>query len=574
LNSSLQPALTIPGIFFVQGGKALKGFIDVAEVEMVQGPGQEDSMIRRKINRMSMVVLVAVTFTVACQKSYEKAAEPPPETGRMARVAPSARVMEKPPMANRVNYDMLDDEEYNLIEENPFLEVLANPLSTFSIDVDTASYSNVRRNIRQGKLPPVDAVRIEELINYFTYDYPEPVGEHPFSITTEISDCPWNREHKLVRIGLKGRSIPTEDLPPSNLVFLLDVSGSMYSRLPLVKSAMRLLVDQMREEDRIAIVVYAGAAGLVLPSTPGDQKAKILETIDSLESGGSTAGGAGINLAYKVALENRMAEGNNRIILATDGDFNVGPKSQSELHRLIEARRSEGVFLTVLGFGMGNTKDSKMELLADKGNVNYAYIDSMLEARKVLVSEFGGTLLTIAKDVKIQVEFNPARVSSYRLIGYENRMLRNEDFRDDKKDAGEIGSGHTVTALFEIVPAGEDEKQRENLKYTGREVKQAARDSDEIMTVRFRYKEPNGDASKEIVHPVRDEKVAFSAASDDFRFAAAVVEFGLLLRDSQHKGDSDFTDVIENARGGKGDDSNGYRSEFISLVETARSLKR
>lgn len=472
-----------------------------------------------------------------------------------------------------INYDALDAEEYNRIDENPFLEVLENPLSTFSVDVDTASYSNVRRMIKQGKFPPKDAVRIEELINYFTYNYPEPSDVHPFSVTTEVSGCPWNESTKLVSIGLKGKIIPMDSSPPSNLVFLIDVSGSMISRLSLVKSALKLLVEQLRKQDRVAVVAYAGASGLVLPSTPGDQKVKIIEMLDSLEAGGSTAGGAGLTLAYKIALENRLENGNNRVILATDGDFNVGPSSQADLHRLIEKKRDQGVYLTVLGFGMGNIKDAKMELLADKGNGNYAYIDSLLEAKKVLVNEMGATLLTIAEDVKIQSEFNPAKAKSYRLIGYENRLLRNEDFKDDNKDAGEIGAGHVVTAFYEIVPASTDSKGHESsLKYTETTVKESAFNTNEIMTVKLRYKKPNESESKLIVHPVIDEKVALANASQDFKFASAVVEFGLLLRESMYKAGASYDSVLNRAREARGHDSEGYRSEFIQLVDAAKSL--
>jgi Ca-activated chloride channel family protein len=468
-------------------------------------------------------------------------------------------------------------EEYDRIYENEFLKAINNPLSTFSIDVDTASYSNVRRFIYEGRLPVKDAVRIEELINYFTYDYPQPEDEHPFSITTEISTCPWNPDNKLVHIGLQGRKIPTKDLPPSNLVFLLDVSGSMDSpnKLPLVKRAFRLLVDQLREQDRVAIVVYASAEGLALPSIPGHEKDEILQAIENLEAGGSTAGSAGIELAYKVAKENFTEVGNNRVILATDGDFNVGPSSDAELERMIEIKRKEGIFLTVLGFGMGNYKDAKMQKLADKGNGNHGYIDNILEAKKVFVSEFGGTLFTIAKDVKIQVEFNPTKVEAYRLIGYENRMLKKEDFADDRKDAGELGSGHSVTALYEIVPAagGGGLPEADELKYTKTEVKAGARETNEIMTVKLRYKLPKEDESTLIVKPVIDEDIELAATSDDFKFSAAVAEFGLLLRDSEFKGKAAYENVLSMAEISKGEDEEGYREEFIRLVKSAELLK-
>lgn len=475
--------------------------------------------------------------------------------------------------APAIDYDSMKDEQYNIINENTFVKAIDKPLSTFAVDVDTASYSIVRRFIKGGRLPPKDAVRIEELINYFSYGYPEPAGEHPCSVTTEIATCPWNAKHRLVRIGLKGKSVSMENLPPSNLVFLLDVSGSMSSRLNLVKSALRLLVQDLRAQDRISIVVYAGSAGLVLPPTSGANKAEILRALDGLEAGGSTAGGEGIHLAYRKAKESFLESGNNRIILATDGDFNVGPSSQSELLQIIEEKRKEGIFLTVLGFGMGNYKDAKMELLANKGNGAYAYIDSLSEARKVLVKEVGGTLLTIGKDVKIQVEFNPAKVESYRLIGYENRLLKDEDFKDDKKDAGEIGAGHTVTALYEIVPrTSEEDLSKRSLTFTETRVKPEAMESDEVLKVSLRYKEPKEMKSKLLVHSVLDKKHASEPISDDLRFAAAVAELGLLLRESPLKGDATYENVIENARKAKGGDTEGYRAEFINLVETANSL--
>jgi len=399
-------------------------------------------------------------------------------------------------------YVQHNTEGYSAIHENGFKDVLHNPLSTFSIDVDKASYSNVRRFLNMGQLPPMDAVRIEEMVNYFNYDYPEPDGKHPFSVYNEISECPWNTSHPLLHVGLKGKSIDKDKLPASNLVFLLDVSGSMGSpnKLPLLKQAFRMLVNELRPEDRVAIVVYAGAAGLVLESTDGSEKQEILAALDKLQSGGSTAGGAGLKLAYKVAQDHFIEDGNNRIILATDGDFNVGSSSNAEMERMIEQKRENGVFMTVLGFGMGNYKDDKMEIIADKGNGNYAYIDNIQEARKVFITEFGGTLFTIAKDVKFQMEFNPARVKGYRLVGYENRLLNDEDFNDDKKDAGEMGAGHTVTALYELIPAGSDEslKRIDPLKYqAGRKEnkkseKVKADSGAELMTVKLRYKQPDG----------------------------------------------------------------------------------
>ncbi len=465
-------------------------------------------------------------------------------------------------------------EAYARIEDNRFLAAGTNPLSTFSIDVDAASYSNVRRFLTEGSLPPADAVRLEELVNYFSYTYPDRTGKHPFAVTTEVGACPWAAEHRLVRIGLQAKKIATRDLPASNLVFLIDVSGSMqtWDKLPLVKQAFRALVQELRPQDRVAIVVYAGAAGLVLPSTSGADKATILAAIDRLEAGGSTAGGAGLKLAYDVARENYLSEGNNRLILATDGDFNVGVSSDAEMIRLVEARREEGTFLTVLGFGTGNLKDTKMEQMADKGNGHYAYIDSFREARKVFVQEFGGTLFTVAKDVKIQVEFNPARVQAYRLLGYENRLLSREDFSDDMKDAGEIGAGHAVTALYEVVPVGATPValSGDSLIYQQVSLRPSAGRNPELMTVRLRYKEPTGSKSRLLSTPVVDSRS--STASPDLRFASAVAAFAMLLRNSEFKGGATYDLVAALARDARGDDPEGYRGEFISMVERARTL--
>ncbi|HQZ50699.1 MAG TPA: von Willebrand factor type A domain-containing protein [Chitinophagaceae bacterium] len=471
-------------------------------------------------------------------------------------------------------------EGYDKITENQFMKVNDNPLSTFSIDVDAASYSNVRRFLNQGQLPPAGSVRIEEMVNYFKYEYPQPTNNDPFSINTEIADAPWNKDHKLILIGLQGKKIPTENLPASNLVFLIDVSGSMQSanKLPLVKASMKMLVDQLREQDKISMVVYAGAAGIVLPPTSGAEKTKIKDAIDKLEAGGSTAGGAGIKLAYKTAQENFVRNGNNRVILCSDGDFNVGESSDDAMERLIETERKSGVFLTILGYGMGNYQDAKMQKLADKGNGNHAYIDGISEAKKVLVNEFGGTLFTIAKDVKLQIEFNPAKVQGYRLIGYENRMLAKEDFNDDKKDAGELGSGHTVTAIYEVIPVGVKSsflKDVDALKYQ-KDVAplSKSKQTDEILTVKFRYKAPDGEVSKLIEHPVADKQVAIAKTSDNFRFAAAVAQFGMLLRDSEFKSAASYTSVVEMARKARGNDDEGYRSEFIRLVESAQLLAK
>ena len=461
-------------------------------------------------------------------------------------------------------------ESYAHNPENNFKNTKSTPLSTFSIDVDAASYSNMRRFINNGQNPPIDAVRIEEMINYFNYDYAKPKGEDPFSITTELSDCPWNSKHKLVHIGLQGEKIDTKDLPASNLVFLLDVSGSMSSpnKLPLLKKSFSLLVNNLTSEDRVSIVVYAGAAGLVLEPTPGNENEKIMNALNRLQSGGSTAGGQGIKLAYKVAMENLKKDGNNRIILATDGDFNIGASSDGEMTRLIEKKRESGIFLTCLGFGMGNYKDSKMETLADKGNGNYAYIDNILEAKKVLVTEMGGTMHTIAKVVKLQLEFNPNKVASYKLIGYENRLLNDEDFNDDTKDAGELGSGHTVTALYEIVLKGssEDIPSVDPLRYQNEETVKGS-STNELLTVKFRYKEPKGSKSKLIVKHLNDKSTQFAKVSNNFKFSAAVAEFGLLLRNSKHKAQASYDHVVKLAKNSKGSDDNGYRAEFIRLVE-------
>ncbi len=480
---------------------------------------------------------------------------------------------------SRASYVQIGDfnrESYAQIVENVFLAAGPNPLSTFSIDVDRASYSNVRRFIRDGSRPPIDAVRIEELVNYFTYSDPEPEGDVPFSVTTELAPAPWQPLHLLLRIGLKGRSIDMSDAPPNNLVFLLDVSGSMSSpdKLPLLKTALGMLVDQLRPQDRVAIVVYAGAAGLVLPSTSGRDKDVIRDALEGLRAGGSTAGGAGIRLAYAVAAENRIEGGNNRVILATDGDFNVGASSDSEMVRLIEEKREEGTFLTVLGFGRGNLQDAKMEQIADHGNGTYSYIDSALEAKKVLVTEMGGTLVTIAQDVKIQVEFNPARVAAYRLIGYENRLLAAEDFDDDTKDAGELGAGLSVTALYEINPTGVESPAEvrglDPLRYQVTETRPAATHDAEWLFVKLRYQEPGGSESRLVQRRV--ERVV-ETTSADFRFAAAVAAWGMLLRDSEHCADFTLDDVARLARSGMGEDAEGYRAEFLTLLDQARSLE-
>jgi len=467
-------------------------------------------------------------------------------------------------------------EAYAYVPENRFLRVPDSPLSTFSIDVDTASYANVRRFLQHGRLPPPGAVRIEELVNYFTYDYPEPTGGDPFSVNVEIADCPWNPDHRLARVGLKGYEIAAEDRPPANIVFLIDVSGSMQqpNKLPLLKTAMTMVTTELNDDDYVSMVVYAGSSGLVLPSTPVENRGTIISAIHRLSAGGSTNGGAGIELAYREAADNFIEGGINRVILATDGDFNVGVSDEHSLVKLIEKKAKSGVFLSVLGFGMGNYQDARLEQLADKGNGNYAYIDTQAEAEKVLVEQIGGTLMTIAKDVKIQVEFNPAEVEAYRLVGYENRMLAARDFNDDTKDAGEIGAGHTVTAFYEIVPAGVevDLPDVDALKYQTATDDSDAAFTGELMTVKLRYKQPDGDTSRLIELPVRDTGMVFEEASDDFIFAASVASFGMLLRHSDHSGDFDLDAVFDWAESTLDDEPDPYRAEFVELVEVAGAL--
>jgi Ca-activated chloride channel family protein len=478
----------------------------------------------------------------------------------------------------RAPADSGNTEAYDHIDENSFRSPLIAPLSTFSVDVDRASYANVRRFLNQGQLPPRDAVRIEELVNYFPYGDPAPGDEEaPIRITTEIAPAPWNSSHDLVRIGLRARDVDMRRAPPSNLVFLIDVSGSMMGpgRLPLVKQSLAMLVGQLREEDRVAIVVYAGRAGLVLPST--SDKQRILGALEGLEAGGSTAGGAGIKLAYDVARENFIRRGNNRVILCTDGDFNVGQSSDGELVNLIEDRRKEGAYLTILGFGMGNYKDAKMEKLAGAGNGNYGYIDDLLEARKMLVKEMGGTLLTVAKDVKLQVEFDPTRVQAYRLLGYEDRLLRDEDFANDAKDAGDVGAGHSVTALYEIVRSDVrlDVTLPEvaPLRYQRQTVRGAA-PANELLHVAMRYKAPDGERSMLVTHPVRANRTIGGTPSESMRFASAVAGFGMLLRQSPNAGTLTWPQVVSLASGARGADPEGYRADFIRLAELAQSLSR
>ena len=521
-------------------------------------------------------------------KSSERKANPVPMAGRV-RLNPSL-LPEKtrweqrlvPPINPNDRRDPIrqpsNTESYSAIDEAPFQSPSKTPLSTFSIDVDTASYSNVRRMITNGQIPPKDSIRIEELLNYFSYDYPQPQINAPFSVNTDVIQAPWNPQHKLVKIGLKGKQL--QEVPPSNLVFLIDVSGSMNSpnRLPLVQRSLCLLTQQLTNNDRVTLVVYAGNAGMVLPPTSGDRKAEIFDAIDRLRAGGSTAGGAGIELAYKEAQKSFIKGGNNRVILATDGDFNVGASSDAEMIRLIESHRDKGIFLTILGFGMNNYKDSKLEQLADRGNGNYAYIDTYNEAKKVLSTDLRGTLFTIAKDVKIQVEFNPNNVQAYRLIGYENRALKDQDFNDDRKDAGEIGAGHSVTALYEIIPPGITPNVKlptvDDLKYQIPKVSEKLSNPYELMQVKLRYKQPMSDTSELISQTVSDQfrMTSFSRPTIDTQFASAVAMFGMLLRDSEFKGNTSIQQILELAKASKGTDKEGYRQEFIQLVERYNTL--
>lgn len=539
-----------------------------------------DKPVRIKLNRLPTHKTKPLTSEPKPEESkanrkYESSAQADQYSNPMLKTSPAHRG--SPGYFGTVD-DGYNREGYDHIQENGFRAVRQEPLSTFSIDVDGASYSNVRRFINNNMLPPAGAVRVEEMINYFQYGYEQPKNSNPFAVHAEMAECPWNNKHKLVLVGLQGKTMPVENLPSSNLTFLVDVSGSMATpdKLPLVKQALGMLADQLREKDRVSIVVYAGAAGVVLPPTNGTDKKKIRDALDHLEAGGSTAGGAGIKLAYNIARQNLVRGGNNRVILCTDGDFNVGMSSDDEMVRLIEKERESGVFLTVLGFGTGNYQDAKMQKLADKGNGNHAYIDQISEAKKVFVNEFGGTLFTIAKDVKIQVEFNPAYVQGYRLVGYENRMLNKEDFNNDKKDAGEMGSGHTVTALYEVIPAGLETdliNDVDELKYSDTK-KSKPLFNNEAMTVKLRYKKPDADVSMLMVHPVKQQELPWKKASEQFRFAAAVAEMGMLLRDSEYKGNSSFSQLIALASAAAGNDVDGYRKEFIQLAEKASKLKR
>jgi len=481
-------------------------------------------------------------------------------------------------VTNKSNYyaKTTNNESYDSIDENRFMDVMDQPLSTFSVDVDRASYSNVRRFLNNNQMPPKNAVRIEEMINYFHYDYPTPTEDQAFSINLEGAICPWNPKHQIIHIGLKAKELNADDIRPSNLVFLIDVSGSMSAnnKLPLVKKSMKILVDKLRPEDRVAIVVYAGAAGCVLKSTSGAKKEKIMNAIDNLSAGGSTAGGAGIKLAYKIAKENYIKKGNNRVILATDGDFNVGVSDNKSLVEMIEKKRENGIFLTIVGYGMGNYKDGRMEQLSNAGNGNYAYVDNILEAEKIFGTELWGTLYTVAKDVKIQIEFNPAKIKSYRLIGYEDRMLEAKDFNDDKKDAGEMGMGHCVTAIYEVIPVNIDEettddKQVDSLKYQTKIIIA----SNELLTVKFRYKEPRGNNSKLISKSIYLKDIESKEISNNLLLSSSIAEFGLLLRNSKYKGEASYADALSRAKKASKYDPFGYRSEFVKMIRIAKLLE-
>jgi len=479
-------------------------------------------------------------------------------------------------VTEKIADEVYANEEYAQFKESNYNPAANVPLSTFAVDVDAASYSNARRMIQQGMLPQKDAVRVEEFINYFPYNYPQPKDYKPFSITTEYAACPWDKNHSLLQIALKGKEVDLDNAPPSHLVFLIDVSGSMNdeNKLPLLKRAFKLLVKQLRPKDRLSIVVYAGSSGMIIENASGDEKEPINHALDVLTAGGSTAGGDGINLAYSIAEKHFLKNGNNRVILATDGDFNVGVSGEKELEDLITQKRDNGIYLSVLGFGMGNYKDSKMEILADKGNGNYYYIDNFMEARKVLVSQFGGTLYTIAKDVKIQIEFNPAVVKEYRLIGYDNRLLAAEDFNNDKKDAGEMGSGHCVTALYEIIPVGSAESHAkiDELKYS--KPITTATNSNEMATVKFRYKDvkKQDTTSKLISQVVPNQVKNAEATSSNFKLATGVAEFALLLRGSQYKGTSNYKQAIDLVLQSKINDPNGYIAELLEMIKISSDL--
>ncbi|WP_338761674.1 VWA domain-containing protein [Bernardetia sp. ABR2-2B] len=547
--------------------------ISPEEIVEVEDNIELDESIEMKIEDVEIEIDNIVTDVTAIEAPVEEE-----EVEQLFSI-----VEEVPQLKESLRTKEENTNNYQKTAENKFIQPKNQALSTFSIDVDNASYTTARRFIQSGQLPNPNSVRIEEFINYFDYDYPQPKNDVPFSINTEISVAPWNTKHKLVHIGLQGKELDYKNLSASNLVFLIDASGSMTNpnKLPLLRSSLKMLLNEMNEKDHISIVAYAGAAGLVLPSTSVKEKAKILNALENVSAGGSTAGGAGITLAYQIAKENFIKNGNNRVILCTDGDFNVGVSSSDELVKLIETKRDDDIFLTVCGFGMGNYMDYQMEELSNAGNGNYFYIDNIQEAKKVFVREMRATLFTIAKDVKIQIEFNPTKVAAYRLIGYENRMLKKEDFNDDKKDAGELGAGHTVTALYEIIPVGvksdflssvDDLRYQNNSKISTNYT--AVASSDELLNLKLRYKKPDENKSKLIVSPLKDENRALSKTSDNFRFSAAVASFGMILRNSEYKSNSSYQQVIELGKNAKGKDTEGYRSEFLKLVESCMLMSR
>ncbi len=575
VNSSCGTPTDINGYFKIQSPESKSGDTVILLFTSV---GYDSTIIKVKAagTEVSNLAVVMGTSYILLESVVVKSEMPEFRVVQSVSGVVAASVSDQSSKKNKNTYAYAEtissNESYKGNPENKFKSSKEEPLTTLSIDVDNASYTNIRRMINTGQTPPADAVRVEEMINYFNYNYPQPTDEKPFTVYTEYSECPWNPEHKLLHVGIQGKKIATENLPKANLVFLIDVSGSMadQNKLPLVKSSLKLLVDNLREEDRVAIVVYAGNAGEVLSST--NNKEKIMDAINRLESGGSTAGGAGIELAYKIAEKNLIKNGNNRVILCTDGDFNVGISSETDLEKLIEGKRELGIFLTCLGYGMGNYKDSKLEILADKGNGNYGYIDNLQEANKMLVTGLGGTLYTIAKDVKIQIEFNPSEVIAYRLIGYENRLLNTEDFTDDKKDAGELGAGQTVTTIYEIIPVGVEDKFTKNLpklKYQKNELTADA-DNKEIATVKFRYKKPDEKESIELVFPIADNAVLLSDASEMYRFSAAVALFGMLLEKSEFTGTGNFEMVIELAQNAKTNDVDGYKAEFVRLAQVVK----
>lgn len=570
------------------GVNVLEGQANILDVTMPSASHLEE-----------LVVVGYVGKTKSSEQRATSAPQPASSQSRLfAKQAPAARKADKsvhrekakagnvskkedisivpaPAVADRPVHDETP-ERYAQIFENQFIKPKDNAVSTFSIDVDGAAYANARRFLNMGQLPPKDAVRVEEFVNYFDYKYKQPTDGKPFAVHTELASCPWNTDHHLLSIALQGREIETGQLPPSNFVFLVDVSGSMNdeNKLPLVQSSLAMLTDYLRPQDRVALVVYAGAAGLVLPSTPGNQKEKIKAAIQSLGAGGSTAGAAGIQLAYQTARNNFAERGNNRVILCTDGDFNVGMSDDASLVQLIEKERESGIYLSVLGYGMGNYQDSKMQQLADKGNGNHSYIDQLSEARKVLISEFGGTLFAIAKDVKIQIEFNSDKVAAYRLIGYENRLLNKEDFDDDTKDAGELGAGHRVTALYEIIPAGQEipiASTNGDLQFEKPKFSMNPKGGD-LLTLKLRYKQPKVNASSDLIQTVVVNRPS-ETMSENLTLAAAAASFGMVLRNSSYKGNATLSSTLTLAQSAAKNDPSGYRAELCRLIKMAQSVK-